>query len=137
VIGTRGRTRVSGATLRARLGLYDTWAYFTTIGIRRAPAPETPVPTPPAPVDPQSAGAGTGGAGAAMAGRRAIATLTGSVLPAHRGAEVQVQLRRDGRWSTVASTGLGAGGRYRVPVTRRGTYRVVYWGDAGDSIVIR
>ena len=137
VIGTRGRTRVSGATLRARLGLYDTWAYFTTIGIHRAPAPETPVPTPPAPVDPQSAGAGTGGAGAAMAGRRAIATLTGSVLPAHRGAEVQVQLRRDGRWSTVASTALGAGGRYRVPVTRRGTYRVVYWGDAGDSIVIR
>ena len=27
----RARTRVSGATLRARFGLYDTWAYFTSI----------------------------------------------------------------------------------------------------------
>jgi stage II sporulation protein D len=132
VVGSRGRTRVSGATLRARLGLYDTWAYFTTIGIHRAPAPETPAPVQP---NPQSASDGTGGA--SMASRRAVATLTGEVLPAHRGAEVQVQLRRDGRWSTVAGTALGAGGRYRVPVTRRGTYRVVYWGDAGDSIAIR
>jgi hypothetical protein len=80
---------------------------------------------------------GDGTGGATMARRHAVATLTGAVLPAHRGAEVQVQLRRDGRWSTVGSTSLGAGGRYRVPVTRRGTYRVVYWGDAGDSIVIR
>jgi stage II sporulation protein D len=132
VVGTRGRTRVSGATLRARLGLYDTWAYFTTIGVHRAPAPETPAPVGP---DPQAAGDGTGGA--TMARRRATATLTGEVLPAHRGAEVQIQLHRDGRWTTVASTHLGAGGRYRVAVTRRGTYRVVYWGDAGDSIVIR
>jgi stage II sporulation protein D len=132
VIGSRGRTRVSGATLRARLGLYDTWAYFTTIGVRRAPAPEVPAPVQ---TDPQAVSDGTGGA--TMARHRAVATLTGSVLPAHSGAEVQVQLHRDGRWSTVASTVLGAGGRYRVPVTRRGTYRVVYWGDAGDSIVIR
>jgi stage II sporulation protein D len=130
VVGTRGRTRVSGATLRARLGLFDTWAYFTTIGVRKAPPPETPVPVPP--VDPQSAGDGTGGATTAR--RTAVATLTGAVMPAHRGAEVQVQLLRDGRWSTVATTALGAGGRYHVPVTLRGTYRVVYWGDAGDAI---
>jgi hypothetical protein len=58
-------------------------------------------------------------------------------MPAHRGAEVQVQLRRDGRWSTVASTTLGARGRYRVPVTLRGTYRIVYWGDAGSPIAVR
>jgi stage II sporulation protein D len=131
VIGTRGRTRVSGATLRARLGLFDTWAYFTTIGVRRAPAPEKPVPVE---TDPQSAADGTGGA--TMARRRAVATLTGSVLPAHAGAEVQIQLQRDGRWSTVAATTLGSGGRYRVPVTRRGTYRVVYWGDAGEPITV-
>src|SRR4051812_4432905 len=130
VAGSRGRTRVSGATLRARLGLFDTWAYFTTIGVRKAPPPETPVAPPP--VDPQAAGDGTGGASTTR--RHAVATLTGSVMPAHRGAEVQVQLLRDGRWSTVASTTLGAGGRYRVPVALRGTYRVVYWGDAGDSI---
>jgi stage II sporulation protein D len=130
VVGSRGRTRVSGATLRARLGLFDTWAYFTTIGVRKAPPPETPAPQP----APQSAGDGTGGA--SMTRRRALATLTGQVLPAHRGAEVQVQLRRAGHWVTVASSAVGAGGRYRVPVTRHGTYRVVYWGDAGAPIVI-
>jgi stage II sporulation protein D len=31
VIGTRGRTAVTGPQLRARLGLYDTWARFTVI----------------------------------------------------------------------------------------------------------
>jgi stage II sporulation protein D len=34
VIGSRGRTRTDGATLRARLDLLDTWAYFTTITAR-------------------------------------------------------------------------------------------------------
>jgi stage II sporulation protein D len=31
VHGSRGRTRVSGATLRARLGLFDTWATFSRV----------------------------------------------------------------------------------------------------------
>src|SRR4051794_97179 len=39
VIGTGGRTRVSGATLRARLGLLDTWAYFTSIGTKKKQPP--------------------------------------------------------------------------------------------------
>jgi stage II sporulation protein D len=129
VVGTRGRTRVTGATLRARLGLYDTWAYFTTIGVRTAPPPE-----PPAQPDPQAAGGGTGTGGASMSRHRPVATLTGSVLPAHRGAEVKVQLHRGGRWTTVGSATVGSGGRYRVAVARRGTYRVLYWGDAGASI---
>jgi stage II sporulation protein D len=122
VVGSRGRTRVTGATLRARLGLYDTWAYFTTIGVRKAPPPEPPAD----PADP------SGGAQAARS--HAVASLTGEVLPAHRGAEVQVQLRRAGRWRTVASATVDGRGRYRVPVSLRGTYRVVYWGDAGPSV---
>ena len=31
VIGSRGKTKVRGTTLRSRLGLYDTWAYFRRI----------------------------------------------------------------------------------------------------------
>ena len=31
VVGSRGRTRVRGATLRTRLGLYDTWASFKKV----------------------------------------------------------------------------------------------------------
>jgi SpoIID/LytB domain protein len=132
VVGSRGKTRVSGATLRSRLGLLDTWAYFTTIGVKRAPAPQQPV-TPP--VAPQAAGDGTGGAQSSA--RRAVAALTGSVMPAHRGATVQIQLRRDDHWSTVTEARVDGGGRYRAAVTRRGTYRVVYWGDAGSAIAIR
>jgi stage II sporulation protein D len=132
VIGSHGRTRVSGATLRARLGLFDTWAYFTSIGVHRKAPPPDPVPATP---DPSGDGSGTGGARSARL--PAVATLAGAVLPAHRGAEIQVQLRRAGRWITVASGDVGTGGRYRVPVTRRGTYRVVYWGDAGAPITVR
>jgi stage II sporulation protein D len=132
VVGSQGRTRVTGATLRARLGLYDTWAYFTTIGVHRAPAPDAPPAAQPAP---QAVGDGSGGA--SMTRRQALAALEGEVLPAHPGAEIQVQLLRDGGWQTVASAQVGAGGRYRVPVTRRGTYRVVYWGDAGPPLAVR
>ena len=42
VVGSKGRTRVSGATLRAELGLYDTWVHFRRVPRRvaaRAPDP--------------------------------------------------------------------------------------------------
>jgi stage II sporulation protein D len=39
VLGSKGTTPVSGATLRARFGLYDTWAYFTSIAAAPAPPP--------------------------------------------------------------------------------------------------
>jgi stage II sporulation protein D len=39
VVGSRGRTRVNGATLRARFGLNDTWAFYSSIKTRRAPTP--------------------------------------------------------------------------------------------------
>ena len=35
VVGSRGAHAVDGATLRARLGLFDTWAYFTSISAER------------------------------------------------------------------------------------------------------
>jgi stage II sporulation protein D len=118
IVGSAGRTRVDGATLRARLGLLDTWAYFTTIATRKAPPPS-----------------GTGGANAA--GPRPRATVAGSVVPARVGAEVQVQLLEDGRWQTVTSTIVRRGGRYRAAVARGGTYRAVFSGDAGPAIRVR
>src|SRR3954453_9731969 len=44
VVGTRGRTDVTGADLRRRFGLYDTWAYYTTITStkQQATTPATP-----------------------------------------------------------------------------------------------
>jgi SpoIID/LytB domain protein len=115
VIGTRGRTRVSGATLRARFGLLDSWAFFTSI----ATGKEKPA------------------ARAAAAGPRPRTLLAGTVYPERTGAEVQVQIRERGRWHTVASTAVHRGGRYSAGVARAGTYRAIFSGDAGPSVRVR
>lgn len=65
VLGSGGRTEVSGPELAGRLGLNDTWAYFsvrTARGVQRepdvshhaVPAPEAPAPESPAPTEPAS-----------------------------------------------------------------------------------
>jgi stage II sporulation protein D len=116
VVGTGGRTRVDGATLRARFGLNDTWAYFTSIATRRAP------------VD---------GTARAASGPRPVAAVSGTVVPARRGAEVQIQIRDGSEWRTVTSTVVRRGGRYRAAVARAGVYRAVFSGDAGPALRVR
>ena len=79
---------MTGATLRARFGLYDTWAYFTSIATKKKPpAEETPAEQPPQ----RAAGEGTGGVtpGARMTRFRAIASVAGTVLPARDGERVR------------------------------------------------
>lgn len=49
VIGTRGRATVTGAQLRAALGLYDTWASFGGRDIAPRSGDSAPTPLPPAP----------------------------------------------------------------------------------------
>jgi stage II sporulation protein D len=126
IVGTRGRTRVDGATLRARFGLYDTWAFFTSISSRDS---DPPVATP------------TQAASVAATGhriiRRPVGAIAGRILPARRGASLLVQRADDGRWVNVATTTVGRGGRYRHAVGRRADYRVVFQGDAGPRVRIR
>jgi stage II sporulation protein D len=118
IVGSRGRTTVDGATLRARLGLLDTWAYFTSIATRRTSP--------------------TGGATPGIAaGPRPHAALAGSVIPAREGAEVQIQRFENGRWKRVGSTAVRAGGGYRAAVASAGTYRAVFAGDAGPAVRVR
>ena len=126
VIGTRGRTRVSGATLRARFGLYDTWAYFTAIKARVAPLPPPP-----------AGGPRRAATGAGTAGVRPAAILSGSVLPARSGARVTVQRLTGGRWGAVSTAVVRRDGTYRAPLTARGLYRVRYKGDAGAAVRVR
>ncbi len=121
IIGSRGKTRVDGATLRARLGLLDTWAYFTSIVTRKAP--------------PSPSGGTQSPAGAA--GPRARAAVAGSVIPAREGAEVQIQISRSGGWETVASTPVRRGGTYRAAVASSGLYRAVFSGEAGPAVRVR
>ncbi len=111
VRGTRGSTIVDGATLRAKLGLFDTWAYFRTVTSKASRAPS--------------------GAHAAAARER---MLSGTIVPARRGAIAQVQALRGGRWMPAGSAWIGRRGAYRWPVVQAGTYRVVFAGAAGAAI---
>jgi SpoIID/LytB domain protein len=132
VIGSRGTTTVSGATLRAKLGLYDTWAYFTTVTSGKA--------KPPGDTPPQQAADPSGGAigSAAVAARaRSSRALSGRVLPGRRGAKLRVQARHGGRWVAVGRTALRRGGVYRWAAPAAGTYRVVYAGAAGPAVTVR
>ena len=125
VVGSRGRTRVDGATLRARFGLFDTWAYFTAIRTR-------PTPTPPPPRH---------GDGRRRAGRRARAggrrARRERRRPRARARACSIQRRTGGRWVTVDSTAAGRGGRYRAGVPKTGLYRVLFKGDAGPASHVR
>lgn len=125
VIGSAGRTRVDGATLRWRLGLPDTWAYFTSIETDDEPAPDS-----------------SGGASpAAVRADRTERRLVGSVVPARRGAEAVVQIRRGKRgarrWKRVGVVELGARGRYAFDVPQPGVYRVKYRRVPGPRVAVR
>jgi stage II sporulation protein D len=66
VLGSKGRTAVSGAELAERLGLYSTWAYFSVRGAHTEPGAggKSPAKASP-PATPASAVTGAGGSAAA------------------------------------------------------------------------
>jgi stage II sporulation protein D len=123
VVGSGGRVRVSGPALRARLGLLDTWAFFTSIKTGKAPPPlpaKTPDPAQPV-----------------VARVPDVGGLAGTVMPARKGARVRVERRFHGRWIPAGETRTARGGRYHAGVTAKGLYRVRYNGDAGPGVWIR
>ena len=128
VVGTRGRTTTTGAVLRARLGLFDTWAYFTSVTAdeeEEAPEEEEPPRTD-----------STGGVSpTAMAARDLGRRIAGHAFPT-RG-DVLVE-RRDGRrWVRVGLAEVGADGRYVLALERAGRYRVKFRGERGPVVRIR
>ncbi|MFP5361738.1 MAG: SpoIID/LytB domain-containing protein [Thermoleophilia bacterium] len=132
IVGSRGRTKVSGPTLRTKLGLYDTWARFTVItaSAKRGDgnAPKSPA-APTGGAAPQLARAASAGAG--------VATLTGRVDPATPRSFVTVQRRSGSRWVTRFEVPVGSSGRYAARLRLRGLFRVVYDGVAGPSVRVR
>ncbi len=139
IVGSGGRTRVTGPALRSKLGLYDTWARFTVItatGTRGdGNAPRAPAP----------AGTSTGGVAPSMAraasldgAPAAAGTLSGRVDPAIPGRSwVVVQRRLSTGWVTLFEAPVGAGGRYAARLARPGLYRVRYDGVAGPNVLVR
>jgi hypothetical protein len=68
VLGSKGRTLVSGPELEARLGLYSTWAYFSVKnpkGTRAEPDASGQSPTPTPNAQPANVGGTVGSAAAA------------------------------------------------------------------------
>jgi stage II sporulation protein D len=116
VVGSRGSTRVDGATLRSKLGLFDSWAYFTSISgssSSRSGGAEAPRPF-------------------AMAARASVGTLRGTVIGEGRVGVVQV--RRHGAWVDAGRVRIARSGAYRWTASAHGTYRLVVDGAVGPAV---
>ncbi|MDO9397306.1 MAG: SpoIID/LytB domain-containing protein, partial [Herbiconiux sp.] len=148
IVGSKGRTSVTGPQLRARLGLNDTWVQFVFNGASTKPLPE--------PEDDAPAGTTPGGAGGVAASLKLSAFGTpsigdgflsrviakppgygvarGRVWPEGGGRVVRLQERLDGRWRTKIRLTADATGRWTSLVPQGTRYRVVALGVAGPVI---
>jgi stage II sporulation protein D len=116
VVGSQGTTPVDGATLRSKLGLFDTWAYFTSIsGSSSSPSGGAEAPRP-----------------FGMAARASVGVLRGTVIG--EGRTGVVQARRGGTWVEVGTVRIRRSGRYAWTAHARGTYRLVVDGAVGPSV---
>ena len=118
IMGTRGRTRVRGTTLRARLGLHDTWASFTTV---------------------RSSGSRSIASSAVL---RAFLPLpprqiTGSFQPRPRGGRIVVERRTRNGWRRASRGRTDRRGAYHVFLEDAGVYRVRGGGVTGPAVRIR
>jgi stage II sporulation protein D len=124
VVGSRGRTSVTGPQLRKAFGLMDTWAYFTTV--TSAPSRPRAAATP---------ATLTGGV-APLLEAAALRTprIRGAIQPATPGGWLRVERLSGRHWVTAADATVGAGGRYSVAVPGPGVYRVVYGEAVGAAV---
>ncbi|MEA2194807.1 MAG: hypothetical protein QOG42_1241, partial [Solirubrobacteraceae bacterium] len=150
VVGTGGRTAVSGPELRRRLGLYDTWARFTVI-TANATRGDGNTPTEPPAAAGAPAAPATGGAvpsfapsvaraasiGAAAATVPARATLRGRVTPAPAGSSLTVQRWTGRAWVAQFDATVRAGGGYTARLDAPGLYRVRFAGESGPPVRVR
>ena len=114
VVGTRGRTPVTGPQLRTKLGLRDTWLYVRRVRTRTS---------------------SVGGFARAAARGRMPTTIAGSVTG--RNGTVTLQRREGSRWVPFTDMPVHRtkdGLRYELDVVRPGAYRVMAgWAPARPS----
>ncbi len=143
VIGSRGRTRVTGPTLRSRFGLNDTWATFSLITAKAHRKGSTAPASPPANSpstsspgsDPQTGGVQPDSAGSARAAANRIAgSITGRVMPIRRHGHAVLERRAGHRWHRAEKVRTDGHGHYRFPNLRPGAYRIRWRGDTGPVI---
>jgi stage II sporulation protein D len=114
VYGSRGAKVLTGAQIRARLGLYDSWAYFTRVTTS------------------QASHAALRLRGAAVLER--IRRLVGSVDPVPRARRVAVERRGRRGWARVDTVRVSRRGAYRMQVSAGGVYRVRVGSVAGPAV---
>ena len=125
IVGSRGTTTIDGATLRAKFGLFDTWAYFAAISGKKAPASDGRAPT--------------GSGGATIPPRSfsfrppRVAGVAARDRDRRRRARRHPGSARDGRWADVGARDRAP---RRVPLCgdSAGTYRAVFGGAAGPAV---
>jgi stage II sporulation protein D len=131
VVGTGGTTSVTGPQLRSAFGLYDTWAYFTSVTSKASKSKKAKKKAQPSsPAGDPSGGVSPGVRAAALKAPR----IEGTIAPARTGRWVRVQRRLGSRWVTAADTTVLRGGRYSVAVPAPGVYRVVYGTAVGPDV---
>jgi stage II sporulation protein D len=117
VIGTRGSTIISGPSIRARLGLRDSWLTVYSVS---------------------SSARGARSARPASWGARVLRPLlAGSFQPTPRGGKLRVERRVGKHWRTLKRVGVERDGRYRAAVDRGGLYRVRSGTVAGPAVRLR
>jgi stage II sporulation protein D len=114
VYGSHGTKLLTGPQIRAKLGLYDTWAYFSTVSSSQAQPLR----------------------GAATAALQRL-EIAGTFDPAPKGRRLLVERRRGGHWARVARVVTSGRGRYRAAVDGTGVYRVRSGGVAGPAVRVR
>ncbi len=115
VTGSRGSRILTGAQIRARLGLYDSWARFTKVSTSQV----------------------KGARASANDGRVAARQLAGVFDPAPRSRILLVERRVRGAWTLAGRVTTSAGGRYRAALTAKGVYRVRSGAVAGPAVRVR
>jgi stage II sporulation protein D len=131
VIGTGGATNVTGPQLRSAFGLYDTWAFFTSVSSKASKTKKAKQDAKPAaPAGDPSGGVSPGVRAAALRAPR----IEGTIAPARAGRWVKVERRIGARWVTAADSKVLRGGRYSVAVPAPGVYRVTYGSAVGPDV---
>ena len=117
VIGTRGTVVLTGPTIRARLGLRDTWFTFVRVSSSAHYV--------------RSAGL------AGSSARLMPPALVGEFQPAPRGRLLVLERRSGRRWRAAGRIRTSRSGRYRTTIARAGTYRVRAGSVAGPAVHVR
>lgn len=127
VIGTRGRTTVTGPQLQQVFGLMSTYMSFTTVTIKGAAGRGST----------STSGSSSGGASLGSVASSGGRSISGRVFPTRRGVLVLVQkLGRHG-WSTTTRVRTIHGGHYSARVPGPGRFRITYGGVGGPAITLR